>query len=239
MKKEAESYFKYLQTIGVEYLDRDQTAARRPIVTDEGETALAVKNAGRKSNEAQTSSLAELAKNVAKCKKCVLHKTRTQTVFGSGDEKAKIMFVGEAPGADEDEQGLPFVGRAGKLLTSMIEAERSLAISRGKVYIANVLKCRPPGNRPPAPDEVESCEGYLKTQIALIKPSFICALGTHAAHTLLKTKEPIGKLRGRWFEYEGIPLLATFHPSFLNRSPEYKKESWKDLLMLKEAAGGK
>jgi DNA polymerase len=223
MKKEVETYFKHLKAIGVEYVEKDKPR----------------KAPGKTKNPAAPSSLASIAAEVAGCVKCRLHKTRTQTVFGSGDPKARVMFVGEAPGADEDEQGLPFVGRAGKLLTSMIEAERSLGIPRSAVYIANVLKCRPPENRPPEPDEVAQCEGYLKAQIALVKPSFICALGAHAAHTLLKTNEPIGKLRGRWHEYEGIPLVATYHPSFLNRAPQYKAESWKDLLMLKEALNAK
>ena len=221
MKKEVETYFKHLKALGVEQVEVEKPSPKpHP-------------------QKAGIGTLANLAAEVSKCARCRLHKTRTQTVFGSGDPKARLMFVGEAPGADEDEQGLPFVGRAGKLLTNMIEAERALNIPRSSVYIANVLKCRPPGNRPPEQDEVAQCERYLKEQIALIKPSFICALGTHAAQTLLKTNEPIGRLRGRWHEYDGIPLIATYHPSYLLRSPQYKNEAWKDLLMLKEALDGK
>ena len=136
------------------------------------------------------------------------------------------MFVGEAPGADEDAQGVPFVGRAGQLLTKMIEA---MGLRRDEVYIANVLKCRPPGNRDPQPDEVESCEPFLFQQIASIQPKVIIALGAFAARTLLKTQDPISRLRGRVYDYRGAQLIPTFHPSFLLRSPGYKREAWEDL----------
>ncbi|MBI5179477.1 MAG: uracil-DNA glycosylase [Nitrospinae bacterium] len=239
--KDAVTYFKYLKTIGVEYVEPSPATVQALIPAEQKPAAAppSAASAPKKEEPAIVSDkeakLAELAAKVTKCKKCPLHKTRTQTVFGSGNPNAEIMFVGEAPGADEDEQGLPFVGRAGKTLTKMIEEPRVLGMKREEVYIANVLKCRPPNNRPPEPGEVAHCEGFLKEQIALIRPAFICALGAHAAHTLLKTNEPIGRLRGKWFDYEGVPLIATYHPSFLNRSPEYKKEAWKDLLMLKDA----
>ncbi len=256
--KEVEIYFKYLKTIGVDYVEPSPYVA--PAAVQVGVTADAPNKATEKAGSSvakqppakkwetkttpavavdKPSALASLASAVAACTACGLHKTRTQTVFGSGSPDAKIMFVGEAPGADEDEQGLPFVGRAGKTLTNMIEAPTSLGVPRSEVYIANVLKCRPPGNRPPKADEIADCEHFLKAQIATIQPSFICALGTHATHTLLKTNEPIGKLRGRFFDYEGVPLLPTYHPSFLNRSPEFKKDAWKDLLTLKDACKNK
>ena len=161
------------------------------------------------------------------CTRCKLHTAgRKQIVFGAGNPAADIMFVGEAPGADEDTQGVPFVGRAGQLLTKMIEA---MGLSRDEVYIANVLKCRPPDNRDPQPDEVESCEPFLFQQIASIQPQVIIALGAFAARTLLKTQEPISRLRGRVFEYRGANLIPTFHPSFLLRSPGFKREAWEDL----------
>ena len=147
-------------------------------------------------------------------------------MFGVGNPNAELMFVGEAPGADEDVQGIPFVGRAGQLLTKMIEA---MGFRRDDVYIANVIKCRPPGNRNPEPDEVETCEPFLFRQIESIQPKVIVALGAFAAKTLLKTQDPISRLRGRVYEYHGAKLIPTFHPSFLLRSPDQKKYAWDDL----------
>ena len=172
-------------------------------------------------------ALASIRGELGECTRCSLHtQGRKQIVFGVGNPAADIMFVGEAPGADEDTQGVPFVGRAGQLLTKMIEA---MGLSRDEVYIANVLKCRPPNNRDPQPDEVASCEPFLFQQIASIQPKVIVALGAFAARTLLKTQDPISRLRGRVFEYRGSSLIPTFHPSFLLRSPGYKREAWDDL----------
>lgn len=179
-------------------------------------------------------TLEELKATVSGCKKCELCKTRTQTVFGSGNPKADLMFVGEAPGADEDEQGLPFVGRAGQLLTKMIEEERSLGIPRETVYIANILKCRPPGNRKPNTDEIEQCEPYLITQIELMKPKIICALGLTAANTLLRNTLSMTAMRGKTFDYHGVPLVVTYHPAALLRNPNWKKPAWEDMLLLKK-----
>ena len=151
---------------------------------------------------------------------------RKQVVFGVGNPSADLMFVGEAPGADEDAQGVPFVGRAGQLLTKMIEA---MGFRRDDVYIANVLKCRPPGNRDPEPDEIATCEPFLFRQVATIEPKVVIALGAFAARTLLKTTDPISRLRGRVFDFRGAKLVPTFHPSFLLRSPGYKREAWEDL----------
>ena len=171
--------------------------------------------------------LAAIRDELGDCTRCKLHgQGRKQIVFGVGNPAADIMFVGEAPGADEDTQGVPFVGRAGQLLTKMIEA---MGLSRDEVYIANVLKCRPPNNRDPQPDEVESCEPFLFQQIATVQPKVVIALGAFAARTLLKTQDPISRLRGRIYDYRGAQLIPTFHPSFLLRSPGYKREAWEDL----------
>ncbi len=164
---------------------------------------------------------------VKACKKCSLHSTRTQTVFGSGNPLAQLVFVGEAPGAEEDKQGLPFVGRAGQLLTDIIV--KGMKMKREDVYICNVLKCRPPGNREPNPMEVFHCEPYLIRQLELIKPKVICALGRVAAQTLLKTNDSIEKLRGKWHNYHGIPLRVTYHPAYLLRNPADKKKAWLDI----------
>lgn len=178
-------------------------------------------------------SLDELQKSVASCTKCPLCKTRTQTVFGSGNTKAAILFVGEAPGADEDTQGLPFVGRAGQLLTKMIEEPRSLGLPRSEVYIANILKCRPPQNRKPQSDEIDQCEPYLIAQIENIRPKIICALGATAANTLLKNNLSMGAMRGQTYDYHGTPLLVTYHPAALLRNPNWKQPAWEDMLRLK------
>lgn len=169
--------------------------------------------------------LQKIAKVVAGCKKCSLHKTRTNTVPGQGAIHPEIMFVGEAPGADEDEQGLAFVGRAGQLLTKMIEA---MGYKREEVFIGNILKCRPPDNRPPEPEEMEMCLPYLKAQIAVIKPKVIIALGATAVKGLLNLTG-ITKLRGHWLSFEGIDLMPTYHPAYLLRNPPAKKEVWEDL----------
>jgi DNA polymerase len=172
-------------------------------------------------------ALAAIRDEIGDCTRCKLHGLgRTQIVFGVGNPSADLMFVGEAPGADEDIQGEPFVGRAGQLLTKMIEA---MGFQRSDVYIANVLKCRPPGNRNPEPDEIERCEPFLFQQIASIQPKVIIALGAFAARTLLETQDPISRLRGRVYAFRGAQLIPTFHPSFLLRSPGYKREAWEDL----------
>jgi uracil-DNA glycosylase family 4 len=173
--------------------------------------------------------LRELRDHIGDCTRCKLHaQGRRQIVFGVGNPNADLMFVGEAPGADEDVQGEPFVGRAGQLLTRIIETV--LGLTRADVYIANVIKCRPPGNRNPEPDEVATCEPFLQRQIDLIQPRVIVALGTFAAHALLKTDAPISRLRGRVHDYRGgAKLVPTFHPAFLLRSPDRKRDVWEDM----------
>ncbi len=175
--------------------------------------------------------LPSLARFLAGCPRCKLSRSRTNIVFGQGSPKARLMFVGEAPGRDEDEQGLAFVGRAGQLLTKIIEA---IGMKREDVFIANVLKCRPPNNRNPEPDEVASCRPFLEEQIRLISPRVIVTLGTFAAQALLQTDEPIGRMRGRWRETRGVKVMPTFHPAFLLRSPERKKDVWEDMKLVRD-----
>jgi uracil-DNA glycosylase len=176
-----------------------------------------------------SSDLAALAKTVSVCTRCALHRSRKQTVFGVGNPHAKLLFIGEAPGADEDAKGEPFVGRAGQLLNKIIGA---MGMQREDVYIANVLKCRPPQNRDPLPSEVECCEEYLRAQIALIQPKYICALGRIAAHWLLKTDAPLGAMRTGQYRYEGIPVVVTYHPAALLRNPAFKAPCWEDMKKL-------
>ena len=177
-------------------------------------------------------ALAAVRAEIGECTRCKLHALgRKQIVFGVGNPDADLMFVGEAPGADEDQQGIPFVGRAGQLLTKIIEA---IGLSRDDVYIANVIKCRPPGNRNPEQDEVETCEPFLFQQIDLIKPKVIVALGKFGAQTLLRTLDPISRLRGRVYEYRGAKLIPTFHPAFLLRNPSSKREVWEDMKLVKK-----
>ncbi len=170
----------------------------------------------------------EIRKEVENCQACSLHTTRTNTVFADGTPDADWMFVGEAPGGEEDRQGVPFVGRAGQLLNAMLQA---LGKKREEVCIANVLKCRPPGNRDPRGEEVQKCEPFLLRQVALVRPRIIVVLGRFAAHSLLRTDEPIGKLRGRLFHYgeQKIPLVVSYHPAYLLRNPADKKKAWTDL----------
>jgi uracil-DNA glycosylase family 4 len=169
------------------------------------------------------------------CTRCPLHKQgRKQIVFGVGNPKTELMFIGEAPGADEDQQGEPFVGRAGQLLNNMIKA---MGLRREDIYIANIIKCRPPGNRTPERDECETCSPFLMRQIAAIKPKVIVALGAVAAKTLLAINAPMSEFRGRWFDFRGTKLAVTYHPAFLLRDPRQKKETWKDLQMVMKELG--
>jgi DNA polymerase len=172
-------------------------------------------------------SLAELRVAIGDCRRCKLWPGRTHIVFGVGNPKAMVMFVGEGPGRDEDLQGEPFVGRAGQLLTDIIT--KGMNLRREDVYIANVVKCRPPENRNPEQDEIESCEPFLKRQVDLVKPKIIVGLGKFAVQTLLKTKVPIMRLRGNWHDYHGIKLMPTLHPAYLLRNPGDKKLVWEDI----------
>ena len=179
--------------------------------------------------------LAILQKKVAACTRCKeLSETRTQTVFGTGTPTPRLVFLGEAPGADEDRQGEPFVGRAGKLLTKIIEA---CTLTRDEVYILNILKCRPPGNRNPSSEESDACREWLNTQLDILKPEFICCLGAVAAHNLLETETPIGRMRGKFYEYHGSKVLCTYHPAYLLRNPAAKAPCWDDMQLLMKEMG--
>jgi len=175
--------------------------------------------------------LEALKKEVLSCKGCELYRTRRNVVFGAGNPKAKLMFVGEAPGMEEDLQGVPFVGRAGSLLTKVIE---SIGLKRKDIYIANVLKCRPPNNRNPLPTEILMCEQYLRKQIEIIKPVVICALGKFAAQTLLRSTVSITRLRGRFYDFQGTKLIPTFHPAYLLRNPHDKRLVWEDMKKIRK-----
>ena len=180
---------------------------------------------------AVSESLEAIRADLGDCRRCKLAAARKNIVFGSGDPRAELMFVGEAPGADEDEQGLPFVGRAGQLLTKIIEA---IGMRREEVYICNILKCRPPENRNPEPDEIASCQPFLLRQIQSVKPKVVCALGTFGAQTLLQTREPISRLRGQLIDFRGAKLMATFHPAYLLRNPNEKRKVWEDMQKIRD-----
>ncbi len=177
-------------------------------------------------------TLPDVREALGDCRRCPLCETRVNLVFGEGNVGAGLVFVGEAPGADEDRQGRPFVGKAGQLLTRIIVA---MGLQRQDVYICNILKCRPPENRNPRPEEIAACEPFLIRQLQVIRPKIICALGTFSAHTLLKTDVPISVLRGRFHSYQGIPLMPTYHPAYLLRNPAAKKQVWEDVQKIMKA----
>ena len=179
-------------------------------------------------------TLESIQTDLGDCRRCRLCDGRKNIVFGEGTHSAKLVFVGEGPGYDEDQQGRPFVGAAGQLLTKIIQA---IKLTREQVYICNIIKCRPPGNRTPLPDEILACLPFLQRQIAVLKPDFICALGTVAAQTLLKTKKPISRLRGNFHTYRGIMVLPTYHPAYLLRNPDKKRDVWEDMKMLMKEMG--
>ena len=193
-----------------------------------GTKEVSVETASREGN----GSLESIRADMGDCRECVLSEKRKQIVFGVGNESADLMFVGEAPGADKDRLGEPFVGNAGKLLDKILAAA---GLDRKSVYITNIVKCRPPENRDPRPDEVLGCNAYLLRQIDVIKPKIICALGRFAAQTLLKKQDGIGKLRGRWYDWNGIKLICTYHPSACLHNTDYKRPVWDDFQMLRDA----
>ncbi len=205
----------------------------QPFIKEEAiETAVSIRNEKSTwitmaAETVQAMELTAFDQDICGCQKCPLGATRKHFVFGSGNPQAKVLFIGEAPGADEDEQGLPFVGRAGQLLTKIIESTQTW--KRSDVFICNVLKCRPPGNRTPLPEEVEQCRPYLEEQIQIIKPKLIMALGAAAAQALLRSKDSVGKMRNRWHDHNGIPLRVTYHPAALLRFDGYKKDVWQDM----------
>ena len=195
----------------------------------QGVEGLPITSGHRPQDKAQL--LKEIRTELGDCKRCKLHSYRRNIVFGSGNPEAQLVFVGEGPGGDEDIQGKPFVGRAGQLLTKIIH---SINLAREDVYIANIIKCRPPQNRNPEPDEIRACEPFLIKQLDAIKPKIICALGTFAAQTLLETGEKISSLRGKFTPYRNSRLIATFHPAFLLRNPQRKRDVWEDMKMIRK-----
>jgi DNA polymerase len=218
-RKLVAEHLKFFGELGATGFRKDAAWALRT-----GAAPAAAERAEGRGQRADLASIREDIGDCTRCKLCTLG--RTQIVFGVGNPHADLMFVGEAPGRDEDIQGIPFVGRAGQKLTQIIEA---IGLTREDVYIANVIKCRPPENRNPEPDEVERCEPFLFRQIDLIKPRVIVALGTFAARSLLKTDAPISRLRGRVYEYRGAQLVPTFHPAYLLRNPSCRREVWEDM----------
>src|SRR5262245_52734666 len=216
----------FFKDIGVESLS---VAPREPDPST-SERALRASVASCEIAPASLGSLDSIRQEIGDCQRCKLAPKRTNIVFGSGNPNAELVFVGEAPGYDEDQQGLPFVGKAGQLLTKIIE---SINLKREDVYICNVLKCRPPENRNPEPDEVAACNPFLKKQLAAIRPKIVCCLGTFAAQTVLQTPAPISRLRGKFFDMDGMRVIATFHPAYLLRSPEKKREVWEDMKQIR------
>ena len=211
-----------LRDSGLLSLPRAEVASEDPVAASTGAAA-------------NRESLAEIRADLGDCQRCRLSRGRQQIVFGSGNPDARILFVGEGPGKDEDESGEPFVGKAGQLLTSIIE--KGMRIPRDEVYICNVVKCRPPGNRNPEEDEVVNCSPFLQRQVAAVAPDVVIALGKFAAHTVLQTTVPITRLRGQWGEYAGIPVMPTFHPAHLLRNPGLKREVWADIQLVMRHLG--
>jgi uracil-DNA glycosylase len=238
-RDQLKEHFVFAAELGVTGVSRDPTWRTRAAMgvcpgSDPGQTPGSQKmqsEAPLTFSKNATEALAEIRTDIGDCTRCKLHTLgRTQIVYGVGNPEADLMFVGEAPGADEDEQGIPFVGRAGQLLTKIIEA---INLRREDVYIANIIKCRPPQNRNPEADEVASCEPFLFRQVDVIKPKVVVALGKYAAQTLLRTETPISRLRGQVFDYRGAKLIPTFHPAYLLRNPSSKREVWEDMKLVK------
>jgi DNA polymerase len=230
---------RYYNDLGIYDFYRQPVEVFTSVPKFESETAVTMPTSRTSSQVAASSdpiaSLRQIREDIGDCTRCRLAKQgRKQIVFGVGNPRADLMFIGEAPGADEDEKGEPFVGRAGQLLTNMIKA---MGLTREEVYIANIIKCRPPGNRTPERDECETCSPFLMRQIETVAPKAIVALGAVAAKTLLAINAPMSELRGRWYDFRGTKLAVTYHPAFLLRDPRQKKETWKDLQMVMKELG--
>ncbi|MDY6979714.1 MAG: uracil-DNA glycosylase [Pseudomonadota bacterium] len=244
MSPVSEQQRRYLDAMGIDvWVRRDRVlpeaeSQAESVVAEAPEPAIPVQAPGEGLPEVSELDWDALRQRVAACQSCdELYRTRTQTVFGVGDSQARWLLIGEAPGADEDRQGEPFVGRAGKLLNAMLQ---SVGLSRERVYIANILKCRPPNNRDPRPDEAAACFPYLQRQIELIQPDLIIALGRVAAQRLLECSTPLSRLRGSVHRLEstGTPLIATYHPAYLLRTPADKRKAWEDLLFARSLTSG-
>lgn len=246
MSDDAREWLRWLEfyrSLGVTSIDRQAAAALAPLYSKSSAKPARPPESGPVLPEPRSSAamppktppmeqdlLKIIRDDLGDCTRCRLHSGRTNIVFGSGNPRARLMFVGEGPGADEDEQGLPFVGRAGQLLTKIIE---SIELSRDQVYIANVVKCRPPQNRNPEPDEIATCSPFLFRQIEAINPEVICALGKFGAQTILQTDRPIGQLRGKALPWRGRIVVPTYHPSYLLRNPSAKREVWEDMKLIR------
>lgn len=238
-----EERLRFLQVLGVDSLNKDWLSllknmekAAAPIKSDPGKQEEKGSQKIEKTKKAEESResfqlLIELRNDIGDCTRCKLHLGRSHIVFGAGNPQARLMFIGEAPGMDEDIQGLPFVGRAGQLLTRIIKA---IDLEREDVYIANIIKCRPPQNRSPQPEEIETCVPFLFQQIDIIKPEIIVALGSFAAQRILNTKLPISSLRGRFLKFKDIKVMPTFHPAYLLRNMNKKREVWEDMKLVRE-----
>ena len=236
-REELADQFEFFRDIGISHVDIDPPQHVQPARAASGSAVARIPGAAVHESSAPDISmtLETIREDLGDCQRCRLAQTRTHIVYGSGSSDARLVFVGEAPGSDEDRQGLPFVGRAGQLLTRIIE---SIGLKRDDVYICNVLKCRPPGNRNPEPVEVETCSPFLRRQIAAIQPKIVCCLGTFAAQTVMSMKVPISRLRGEFHEIDGIRYIATFHPAYLLRNAEKKREVWEDMKKIRAALIG-
>jgi uracil-DNA glycosylase family 4 len=231
--EELRSRLQFYRDLGFEYIYRRTASVPEPAVQPVKIQAVTV----LPTLEPAGDSLEQIRLDIGECRRCRLAEARNSIVFGSGNEKARVVFVGEGPGADEDEQGLPFVGRAGQLLTQMIDntaAKEDIPIRRADVYICNVVKCRPPENRTPLPDEMQTCGQFLYRQLLAIRPKAICALGATAMKALLDTREGITRQRGKWHKWRDIPVMVTYHPSYLLRqyNQQARREAWEDLKTL-------
>jgi len=233
LPSDPDRHLPYLKAMGIQAWVRRSTSEGKEEAGAESRGSLEASEANQAQDDTAELDWDALRARVLSCSRCVLHKQRTQAVFGVGNRAAQWLIIGEAPGAEEDRQGEPFVGRAGKLLNNMLLA---IGLQREEVYIANIVKCRPPNNREPAAEEAQTCAPYLARQITLIKPKIILAVGRVAAQNLLKTDRPVGTLRGKRFFYEqtDIPIVVTYHPAYLLRSPQEKRKAWQDLLAAKK-----
>ena len=235
-REDVRAHLELFRDMGVDGVRRDRVWGERPHGEPRSAAPVTAGAADAPPHADASDVLLVVRQDLGDCTRCKLHTLgRRQIVFGVGNPKAELMFVGEAPGADEDIQGEPFVGRAGQLLTKIIEA---IELTRADVYIANVIKCRPPGNRNPEPDEVEQCEPFLFQQIDAVRPKVIVALGKFAAQSLLRTVEPITRLRGREFAYRDAILMPTYHPAYLLRNPSAKRDVWEDMKRVRAILNG-
>ena len=230
-REQLTEHLAFFEELGVDGVSRDPEWRRRAgVVQGSAQPNASTEAASAADREAVSDTLDQIRSDLGECTRCRLHEGRTTLVFGVGSPDADLVFVGEAPGRDEDRQGVPFVGRAGQLLTTIIA---SIGLTRDEVYIANVIKCRPPDNRNPALDEVQTCEPFLFRQLDVIRPKVVVALGAFAVRTLLGSDQAISRLRGRVHDFRGAKLVPTFHPAFLLRSPDRKRDVWEDMKMVR------